>query len=1023
MDNRVALTPGTELKLCTKTGCTAYTIAREIGRGGSCIVYEASFRDNLGYVKPVHIKECCPQALKVRRGEDGTLTVASEDEERFSLSKERLIAAYRMNQTLFFVGELTNRVTNTADIYEANGTVYIVSVYGNGHTFKEYQGKTLHECISLLLGVAKILRQMHENGYLYLDLKPENILTLEGSADLVQLFDFDSVISSEEITAALQSGRTEDLRTSYTRGYAPIELQTGRLNLLGPASDIFSLGAVLFFALWKRTPTAFDCDSDVSYDFESMAFSDVSYSDALFYALSDFLHHTLNSYYADRYQSAEAAIESLRKMLALSDETKPWLVSTPIQENSAFFGRREDIIALRTLLGQSSGKIVNLNGLGGIGKSTLVRQLLKADRASWDAVFWLYDDGSLSQAVADDLLVQIHTVHKMPEESFDDYIHRKLTVLSDLAGRQRILLILDNFDPAHIDQLEILRRVGWTILIISREGLPEGYCPSLNLEEMKDDALEKLFLHHAHYTIRDEADQAAVRSILFCLSGHTLLVELIARQIHMSYLTISEAQSLIEKSGFTALPNEKIDYIRDKAVIRDGLARILDHLLETNRFSDAEKCWLKLLSLFDMPGIDGGLFRALAALSDLDFANELERLGWLKRDRAMIYMHPLMQEYIRTWPWTEQTRTISDQMMVRLYDRIHPAGTNFDGNRQASSNYAELVGYMRLAEQMISHAEKATPASQRLMYRCLVDAPVDQDETTVRRMLALLARPDFLEPNSVLRLYEMSAYLLGRLCRYSEAVDLLRHMKSCLARHPSAYYLSAYHQAMAVILHNEDYEINMTRCLRHQNQAIAAARLSSHPEAKKQLITCLQSKCITILSNGGSIAAVRRLLAEADPLVARYTDELDYERYQFNCVSAMFHAIQGHLEKAEHFLNAADDIALQSPDSDLSTVEHLTEQVAMIRLRMNQPTLAEKAVLEAIELCDRHEDMARYRSARFEAYTLLGFLYEHDGEYILSQQAYEEAEARIADAPQDMDLPLCPEEVRRLAKRQRENEN
>ena len=48
MDGRKALTPGTILKLRTSAGYTAYSVHREIGRGGSCIAYDASTADNLG---------------------------------------------------------------------------------------------------------------------------------------------------------------------------------------------------------------------------------------------------------------------------------------------------------------------------------------------------------------------------------------------------------------------------------------------------------------------------------------------------------------------------------------------------------------------------------------------------------------------------------------------------------------------------------------------------------------------------------------------------------------------------------------------------------------------------------------------------------------------------------------------------------------------------------------------------------------------------------------------------------------
>ena len=158
-------------------------------------MYDASYTDNLGNYKLVRIKECYPHALKMTRDEDGTLHPSADDGKAFDAAKKRLIAAYQKNNALFSLDGLANVIANTSDIYEANGTVYIVSVYMNGRTFAEHQGDTLHDCVSLLIGAAKALRHIHNAGYLYLDLKPDNILTLEGSLDLVQLFDFDSIIT------------------------------------------------------------------------------------------------------------------------------------------------------------------------------------------------------------------------------------------------------------------------------------------------------------------------------------------------------------------------------------------------------------------------------------------------------------------------------------------------------------------------------------------------------------------------------------------------------------------------------------------------------------------------------------------------------------------------------------------------------------------------------------------------------------------------------------------------------------
>ena len=84
MDRRTALTPGTVLKLNAGTGFIPYTVDHEVGRGGSCIVYDASYTDNAGNYKLVRIKECYPHAMHLSRDENGGIIPDARDAESFA---------------------------------------------------------------------------------------------------------------------------------------------------------------------------------------------------------------------------------------------------------------------------------------------------------------------------------------------------------------------------------------------------------------------------------------------------------------------------------------------------------------------------------------------------------------------------------------------------------------------------------------------------------------------------------------------------------------------------------------------------------------------------------------------------------------------------------------------------------------------------------------------------------------------------------------------------------------------------
>ena len=74
------------LRFRIDTGYVPYTINGEIGRGGSCIVYDASYADRLGNRKLVRVKECYPHAMRIARDADGRLNVDPRDHADLSLN-------------------------------------------------------------------------------------------------------------------------------------------------------------------------------------------------------------------------------------------------------------------------------------------------------------------------------------------------------------------------------------------------------------------------------------------------------------------------------------------------------------------------------------------------------------------------------------------------------------------------------------------------------------------------------------------------------------------------------------------------------------------------------------------------------------------------------------------------------------------------------------------------------------------------------------------------------------------------
>lgn len=208
---------------------------------------------------------------------------------------------------------------------------------------------------------------------------------------------------------------------------------------------------------------------------------------------------------------------------------------------------------------------------------------------------------------------------------------------------------------------------------------------------------------------------------------------------------------------------------------------------------------------------------------------------------------------------------------------------------------------------------------------------------------------------------------------------MLKSMKTYLKKHPSHYYASWYHRAKAVITNNQFGREKDAECLKHENAAIKEARASRHPDAHRQLAAILLNKTQTLLETRSKMRLCGEMLHEAGTLLA---DEpaSDYERYHYDCVSAMYYAITGDKKSALAHLRSSTEHADTTKDSPLAFIEHLLDEAAVTYIELDRLTDAIEVVTQAIAMCDEHEDIRRYREVRFDAYLFSSLRIKKQGE-------------------------------------------
>ncbi|HUG90298.1 MAG TPA: protein kinase, partial [Planctomycetaceae bacterium] len=110
--------------------------------------------------------------------------------------------------------------------------------------------KALHENLEILMKVADAVAFAHSRGVVHRDLKPENVML--GEFGEVQLMDWGLALPTARFDKGKRLLKTRGM--GGTPAYMAPEMATGPLDRVGPHSDIYLLGAILFETVTGRRP-------------------------------------------------------------------------------------------------------------------------------------------------------------------------------------------------------------------------------------------------------------------------------------------------------------------------------------------------------------------------------------------------------------------------------------------------------------------------------------------------------------------------------------------------------------------------------------------------------------------------------------------------------------------------------------------------------------------------------------------------------------------------------------------------
>ncbi len=301
-------------------------------------------------------------------------------------------------------------------------------------------------------------------------------------------------------------------------------------------------------------------------------------------------------------------------------------------ENARFFvGREKETEELHALLVRY-GK-VNLYGMGGIGKTALMRKFFAVyeERDAYHSMHVASFVISLQNTIARipfvgfDETAYLDSLEKTPDFSKTEALYeKKLEFLGRLSGE--CLLVIDGADHCSDAELQPLLNVGCSVIVTSRKRYP-AFAP-YHLLPMEKEALTDMFFSYARME-RTPEEERSVAYIAERVGNHTLTVKLLACYCYNMGMS---AKELSEEDFF------------DNLAEYDTEEEKISTLFKISELNEKEIYALRVLALFPN-GVGKGKLQKIER-EPLHTIPSLVKKGWVLASESSYSLHQIVQQSV-----------------------------------------------------------------------------------------------------------------------------------------------------------------------------------------------------------------------------------------------------------------------------------------------------------------------------------------------------------------------------------------
>ncbi|NET35904.1 MAG: hypothetical protein F6K19_28400 [Cyanothece sp. SIO1E1] len=322
-----------------------------------------------------------------------------------------------------------------------------------------------------------------------------------------------------------------------------------------------------------------------------------------------------------------------------------------------FIGIKQYVDDIASYFGsEKKDKPFVVNGIGGLGKTTLAQSFYQTHKSQYDYVVWINFRDTLASSFVENEnqhLLQNLGLEKLKKENrVDDKFEEIIKKLQTLKNG---FIVIDGLDcelEEHETRklLTLQQNFSWNILITSRHELSGFQIWEYDLPT-PESALEIFWLYYNDSTPVLE-EKEVVESVLELIGYHPLAVELVAKTIRTSFrldpqIVLDELQKgQLDKLNSIVSPSRNLE----SRTLSDHLKVIFDISI----LNDSQKWLLLQIALLGSTPIKFEDVVYALRISTLDEVSKLDaqlsqlvKQGWLGKESRTIVIHQLIREVIR----------------------------------------------------------------------------------------------------------------------------------------------------------------------------------------------------------------------------------------------------------------------------------------------------------------------------------------------------------------------------------------